>query len=305
MQLNKLLLLVLILCASSGIYCETVAQQPANFSDVDAGTATNPYQIATLANLRWLSENRFLWGCYTYDDPTPDPEFFIQTADIDATETINWNYGRGFAPIGCQYYIGSDGWVYCFQGNFNGQNFIISNLYIFSPPSPGNDPFYAPDYYQGIGMFGTTIRAVLQNIHLENATINGSTLNTGLLCGEAIQTSIINCFVSGNNNVTHIYHRQGGLIGFLDNSIVEYCGAVIYSDTWGYLVGMVGSPFSNTVSVVTNSYGRGSSQMAGVGLFRNVLEESEISKVYIASNGSELTDNRLAFSLENSLFNGY
>jgi len=76
-----------------------------------AGTLQNPYQIANLANLRWLSETNTAWASGKY---------FIQTADIDATETVNWNAGAGFSPIGNSSRR--------FYGNFDGQGYSIGGL---------------------------------------------------------------------------------------------------------------------------------------------------------------------------------
>ena len=66
--------------------------------DMDEGTAPtlgdgseeNPYQIDTLAHLKWLS----------FYDSEWQNKVFIQTSDINATETKNWANGYGFRPIG-------------------------------------------------------------------------------------------------------------------------------------------------------------------------------------------------------------
>ena len=66
--------------------------------DMDEGTAPtlgdgseeNPYQIDTLAHLKWLSFTESVWH----------NKHFIQTSDINATETKNWANGYGFSPIG-------------------------------------------------------------------------------------------------------------------------------------------------------------------------------------------------------------
>lgn len=58
------------------------------------GSAANPYQIATLENLYWVSQNGSCWNAQ-----------FSQTADIDASETATWfpNGSGGYygwMPIG-------------------------------------------------------------------------------------------------------------------------------------------------------------------------------------------------------------
>ena len=75
-----------------------------------SGTEADPYLIETLDNLLYLSTNSSLWYSGTY---------ILQTADIDAAATTGWNNGNGFIPIGNQY---------DFEGNYNGQGYVIDNL---------------------------------------------------------------------------------------------------------------------------------------------------------------------------------
>jgi len=310
MKLIKHLVLLLLFCDAIALYCDTIAQPPANFTETDAGTATNPYQIATLANLRWLSETKAVWGHSVGGVSSGIPHFFIQTANIEASETITWNYGRGFAPIGGQWLIeGGDHETRLFIGYYNGQNFIISNLYIYSPTPSGNDPFYAPDRYLHIGMFGKIYLSTLQNMRLENASINGTCNSSGLLCGEANDSTILNCFVSGSNNIiSYATNQLGGLVGLLNCSIVEYCGSEIYNDVNGCLIGTVRKAewnvphSSGRASKVINSYGRGCSQQDNSGLFAVVREDAVINNVYVTNSSTELNTNRLSSYLTSSTF---
>jgi len=117
-------------------YAQTTAEQP-----IGTGTESDPFLISSFANLKWLSETPSVWGgysvedcgiCYTCEndwgwcsDPIHtllDQHYFLQTADIDAIETMAW----GFAPIG-----GLIEWVgKPFMGNYNGGNKSIMNLHI-------------------------------------------------------------------------------------------------------------------------------------------------------------------------------
>ena len=86
--MGKTLLLIVLIFAASSIWAQ-VAVAPEG-----RGTQANPYQIQTLANLYWLSQNEGAWNSY-----------FTQTADIDASETATWfpNGSCGFygwMPIG-------------------------------------------------------------------------------------------------------------------------------------------------------------------------------------------------------------
>ena len=53
------------------------------------GSEENPYQIDTLAHLKWLSFTESAW----------QNKHFIQTSDINATDTKTWANGYGFSPI--------------------------------------------------------------------------------------------------------------------------------------------------------------------------------------------------------------
>jgi len=79
-----------------------------------SGTLEDPYNISHIEGLNWISENPTSWNSH-----------FIQTADIDASATSNWNNGEGFIPIGNETVI--------FTGHYNGQGNIIDGLTINSP----------------------------------------------------------------------------------------------------------------------------------------------------------------------------
>jgi hypothetical protein len=54
------------------------------------GKSGDPFQIATLDNLYWITQDSKLWSAGV---------FFIQTADINAKNTNGWEKGEGFSPI--------------------------------------------------------------------------------------------------------------------------------------------------------------------------------------------------------------
>ena len=112
------------------------------------GSEKNPYLIATLNNLRWVSENTDIWE---------EGLYYKQIADIDATESKTWNKKddkfQGFRPIGSN--------AHEFSGQYDGGNKIIKNLFI------GYD-------IEEVGFFGyvnTSSNIVLSKIWLENLKI--------------------------------------------------------------------------------------------------------------------------------------
>jgi len=259
--INTSILLVVIAFSCVPLFSQTVAEPPANFNQPNAGTEENPYQIANLANLRWLSETESVWG---YNG---NIYHFSQTADIDASETSLWNQGKGFKPIG--YIIPSpfDHDTYnVFTSQYNGNNFIISNLYITN---------YDLDYYNYgyIGFFGVLYGAIIQNIRLENVTISYSELDYYMgscvapLAGFAGLAIVKNCSVSGNLSVTgeNVSVNISGFIGDAMTTEILHCSSSVNmdisisnSDYWRSVMigGLVGQFLE--ASILKNSYFNGS-----------------------------------------------
>ncbi|MCG8530864.1 MAG: T9SS type A sorting domain-containing protein [Desulfovibrionales bacterium] len=183
------------------------------------GTFGNPYQIKTLEQLAYLS--------YI---PELDRKSFILLKDIDATETKDWNQGKGFSPIGNEQAP--------FSGWFNGNGHTISNLFIFRP------------YSNTVGLFGQIDSGELKGIILKNATIHGYD-KAGALAGFS-DVAVKHCGVSGKV-VGH--DLIGGLIGVQvgDVTDVEQCyshAQVKGNRTVGGLIGSNGS-------IVTETYATG------------------------------------------------
>src|SRR5690625_6016543 len=82
-----------------------------------------PYQVSTIEQLQKIRN---------YSD-----KFYKQTNDIDASQTKNWNDGRGFLPIGDD--------LIQFSGNYDGSNFKITHLTI-------------NNFDEASGLFGRTKR---------------------------------------------------------------------------------------------------------------------------------------------------
>lgn len=207
-----------------GIFCifaTTIWGQTAVSPTAGDGTIGNPYQISTIGNLYWISENSSRWANH-----------YIQTENIDASETSSW-----FADGGGSYY----GWapIGNFTGSYNGNGYSINGLYI---NRTGED-------YQGL--FGTTSAATISNLGLRNAVIRARHYTGGLIGYSTNNTSVVNCYVMGDiNGSWHV----GGLIGDNYSSNVDKCfstGSVAGSPMIGGLVGS--SQYSATV---TNSYSR-------------------------------------------------
>jgi hypothetical protein len=167
--------IIWLFCCSTG--SAQTATAPSNFGDGDGGTSTNPYQIATLDNLYWLTQNSAQWGKY-----------YIQTADIDAASTSGWNAGAGFSPVG-----GSTK----FTGHYAGHGHTISNLTIVR----------ASTNY--VGFFGQTNGAVIDSLGLVNVSITGSSYVGGIV-GWSESGTISYCYTTGAVTGVSVI---GGMVG--------------------------------------------------------------------------------------------
>jgi hypothetical protein len=213
---------MLLLLVPIAVYAmETVAIPPSNYSDVNSGTAENPYLISDLPNLRWLSETRSVWGSDT------QRFYFKQTANIDATETRNWNNGQGFSPIGDGLFpitfrlrnTDSDVVVNYFIGDFDGNNFTIRNLFMNRNLNSGVDQRTALP----AGLFGVIKDSNISNVRLDNVNITSHGI-TGPLVGLSKNSTILHSSATGKIKERYSLDEIGGLIGYaIENTHIEFC----------------------------------------------------------------------------------
>ncbi len=183
---------------------QTLSVQPAG-----SGTSIDPYQIATLGNLYWLSQTTNAWN-----------KVFRQTTDIHAGSTIYWNSGAGFSPIGNA--------TTTFNGTYHGGGHIIKNLNI----NKKNMPY--------VGFFGKTRGCIIDSLVLAKCTVislcNLSTdfeLYVGGLVGYDSLGTLTNCSVTGtvvgsvnpNNDLGWFY--IGGLVGIKQGGTSANCSAAV------------------------------------------------------------------------------
>ena len=185
------------------------------------GTADNPYQIATGAQLAYLAK-------FVNSDIKNDcaGEYFVLTADIDLN-------GQQWEAIGKSGRNSAD-----FSGTFDGQYHKIINLY----------HHYTGEDYTRNGLFGV-VSGTVKNLLIIDADIvsNDDALNAGILADWIRNGTVENCYTSGkieNNNGCKLL---GGLIGQCTGEAqVKGCGtdATVVStfdgddcDTVGGLIG--------------------------------------------------------------------
>lgn len=152
-----------------------------------AGTAGDPYLIATEGNLNCLMSNA--------NDYWAGGFHFRQTADLDMSNYAAWTHGIGSAAMP-------------FNGTYDGNGFAIDNLTITSSGS-------------SVGLFGVTTGATLKDITLINTQVSGERQVgglVGLLDGGTIEQASVQVTVSGACTNSGFNCYVGGLVGQVDDS---------------------------------------------------------------------------------------
>ena len=172
---------------------------------------------------------------------------YVLALNIDASDTVNWDSGAGFVPVGTS--------ASRFTGTLDGLGHEINSLYINRPT------------LNSAGLFGATSNAILKNMGITNATVVGNAY-AGILAGNvgtgaSGYSQIDRVYTTGNvtttltNNIT----AAGGLVGMVqltqDGSLVDisrsYSQANV-SSPWvaGGLLGYVFLSASNSSSATVN-----------------------------------------------------
>ncbi len=206
-------------------------------------------------------------------------KYFVQTADINASDSHKWNQGKGFSPIGDSKIP--------FKGEYDGKGFKIKNLLI-------DDRWNSQQ-----GFFGNLDNATIKNFNLINITLNASS-SSGAIAGNCNKSIIKNSQVSGKINGGG---NSGGLIGWGHGNSIENCifeGELTTSST-GYLAGN-SSPSEYDNSEFKNSYY----------IYENTLINGEkiispysMNKKYISSNSNKAKSSREEYSGNLKQENGY
>lgn len=162
-----------------------------------SGTALCPWQIATKADLELMSSK-------VNSDADFRDDCYVQTADIDYGGGTHQAMGNTNASPGCY-----------FTGSYRGNGYRISNIVIANSQSS-----------KAVGFFGYIDGAAhVDRLHLENASVVGTTWNIGTIvgCVQSTATSALieNCVVSGE--VSGNNSAIGGICGKLMAGTLSAC----------------------------------------------------------------------------------
>lgn len=200
------------------------------------GTAENPYQIATGAQLAYLASS-------VNNGETYAGKNFVLTANIDLNK-------RRWTPIANAFsdalFGGSDYRI--FAGNLDGQGYAVSNVTIGSEKAPLESDVF--------GLFGVT-EGKISNLHLNTVSIHGIAKNVsgyviglaGGLIGSA-SGNVENCHVTGltmtmktPDSGSAAAYWIGGLVGALDAGQINECsvsGKITEESGKGSIGGLIG-----------------------------------------------------------------
>ncbi len=205
-----------------------LSAQTATTPSAGDGSAGNPYQIASMENLYWITADASRWAYH-----------YIQTADIDAAVTSGWESGNGWTPIG--NIAGTP-----FSGSYDGQGHTISNLSI---SRSGTD---------GQGLFGyirnDSEPPIIQNVRVLNVNITGRDQVGGLAAYCDNNIIISNCFSTGTIGGNSFI---GGLVGNNFYSTVKNSSSTC-SVSGADVVGGLVAYNHGTSSMVSGCYSAGS-----------------------------------------------
>ncbi len=176
---------------------------------------------------------------------------YILANDIDASETVGWNDGDGFLPIG--------NGINPFTGGLDGNNYTINGLHINRPSTTR------------VGLFGQMYGAVVENLRIFDASIDGAgdsfNQGTGILAGTVKGDSFIkNVGTSGTVTQSIGDYGVGGLVGIIRESVTGttiidcYSTAEVYapnSQSVGGLIGYARQPAGPAPIDILNSYSSG------------------------------------------------
>ena len=214
-------------------------------------------------------------------------------SNIDASDTVNWNGGKGFEMIG-----------YTFTGKLDGKDYAIDSLYINRPILDG------ADVYNGfrVGMFFNLDNAEIRNLRMTNVDIRG-VVDAGALVGFAKGSILDNIHVSGSVSATQTNPinavQVGGIAALMKDTELSnssFSGDVNGANTVGGLVGKAeeNSKIINSSSQGTNNatHTNGSNFGGLVG----ILQESSIRDSFSIMNINAGTTNLMAGGLVGQLY---
>ena len=257
--LVTMLLLVTAMAMPKMAWAQVTTNQPDNGD----GTAANPYQITSAAELAWFRD--FVnagneTACARLEANIDMSTVCHPANESESVAELSWD------PIGT------------FKGTFDGNNKTISNLYINNSNSR-------------IGLFNTVSNSSIKNIIFEDVKITSNGNYISVLAGEVYKSDISNITVNSGTITGRLY--VGGIGGEASESNISNCVNRIETvSTYQYVGGIVG--ILKRSSTITNcaNYGivTGREDVGGIvgqldnSTLLNVLSSNDIKYNYASIN---------------------
>ncbi|MBT4935184.1 hypothetical protein HON15_00250 [Candidatus Woesearchaeota archaeon] len=249
------------------------------FSGNGTGTFANPYNISNCTQLQEME-----------NDVGAN---FSLTNNINCSDTVNWNSGSGFDPVGSNSPK--------FVGSLNGNNYNITKLFI-SRTTTYNGLFGylgTPANISSFGLINASIKGgqytggltgymdgstSVNNINVTGGITGTSSYVAGLVARALTGSTIDNCYFAGN--VTGGSYT-GGLVGYLqgnvNNSGVD--GRIITGADGGGFMGAVGGNVWNSYASTETVTSSTSYDEVG-GFVGTVFSGANITNSYATGNVS-------------------
>lgn len=261
---NLLLMVAMLLCSVS-VSAQTYWDGTADKSWAGSGTAADPYLITSAEELAGLAER--------VNDKSNKQDFagqyFKLTQDLyltdftqpDTTAWLEW------IPIGRWTDKQEGAYVHhmdtCyFRGHFDGGNHTIHNVYMGTVGEidmGGTDDPWAEDVIDlsgsHVAFFGFVDGGSISNLSLQNAGVTGAYYEIGGLISIASNATISNCHLRKSTVIGAEGSFVGGLIGEIENCVVENCSVEEIYVKGSYVGGLVGDVSEG--SVIRNSHAEG------------------------------------------------
>ncbi len=235
------------------------------------GTEENPFLVTSLDNLRYISEHEDMWL----------NKHYLQTNDIDASDTENWNDSTGFDGFGeleVFYDEEDDDESYheyhYFDSTYSGNGFTIFNLYSHRSMASfisllGENGIVENLNFSSPEIIGSNYSAVIaahcnglvRNCNITDANVVCMRVGfvTALLSGDG---KIINCDIEGEIAGYSNYPGTGIIAGYVHDGqsntgqmIIDCSARVIFGDdtisNQPFVKGLIGNDKYKTVK---NSY---------------------------------------------------
>ncbi|MCH7386553.1 filamentous hemagglutinin N-terminal domain-containing protein [Acinetobacter modestus] len=245
---------------------------------------------------------------------------YVLGSDIDASDTVNWNGGLGFTPIG-EAHMTNDGTTVTgniFQGQFHGLGHSIKNISINQPIAMDS---IENQTLSGVGLFGAASNT-LRDINLDGGSISG-TIMVGALSGVQLGGIIKNVhssaqvkgaasvggLIGANGTIDQLDNKINGSVIFNSSSsgIVE--GTFIVGGLVGSNVGdILGSSASGNIQAVNPTLGGqvfGGLVGANVGNITNSFASGNVGGVNVSSVGGLVGTSRSTRNQSTTIQNSY